>query len=852
MANQFISDIERSPVTENSVRAVLGLTATEQDGIVTDLSLTTNILTVTKLDGTTSDITLPGAADPTEGQIRTALGFTSAEQMATFIDAVYNTGTSAIDFTQEDGSTLSVSLPASVDEHVDAINLNTDTGELTFEFSTALLDIVIDLSSIITIDDSLHIPPTQLQQGSLGTIIATPVPALDGYFQGLEIIFETENTNASLNATINVSGVGTRALVKADGTAFEINELPNGRLIRAVYHGIDFITDIEPSTEVSRTIIYDFVRTMVLAGDNITVNLDPVGETITVIGQPAEYNETLAGDFQRAETVRFQATPNVIGTVQAGSMSVATANPIGVLYGEHAANMLAAVNGSDRITVLKKGIYSLQYNGMADIATPRSMPRLELFHYADDPATAAPIGRTTSEYMRLGGTGIELTLNGWIWVAEDNTDIRVVPSNEWSFTAAVSFQLLADGILVFSRLSEAGVPIERLEDGDRPPVADADSRTLYVNVDADDGIEQIKIKNKVDDYYIPITPATLATGYIGYATAGLGTAINQGGGTSGSTKLAYFYERLVSTGVYQWVIGINDASLGDFAENDFIYLQLSDDEDALAFAMDATITATGVTFWSLTQDQTAHRLVTGTEFPAAIFSDASVSLETAAAKRDVFSTFVTKENMYPQSVSYEHLNMPASTVPYNPGQIYPGEVSDFSTRVNLYQDRKFEIGNIIRSTNHDKPMPWLDIRSGARGNIDIDAGEISGSDLRRGTVWRPSPGDYRVNAEVLLETGVVHGVDIALVEAVLGNDRARIVSIDTSGTTQGNHRFSSTVLTAHGKMRSRAFRADGTTDFYLVFGLSKIPPNALLTDEGAQLVWRGADFSVEWIKLGEI
>ena len=162
-AGELVTSIDAPDVlSEVTVRLLIGLTQAQQDGLISNLTISGSTLTATRLNGTTFTLTLPatGGSTATEAQIRTALGLTSAEQMATFIDANYNAVTGAIDFTQEDGSTHSVTLPTEVDEHISGSALDNATGMLTLSFSGSTPSIVIDLSSIASIDDSIYIPPS--------------------------------------------------------------------------------------------------------------------------------------------------------------------------------------------------------------------------------------------------------------------------------------------------------------------------------------------------------------------------------------------------------------------------------------------------------------------------------------------------------------------------------------------------------------------------------------------------------------------------------------------------------------------------------------------------------------------
>ena len=108
----------------------------------------------------------------------------------------------------------------------------------------------------------------------------------------------------------------------------------------------------------------------------------------------------------------------IVGLTKGSALLARQANPISVLYGSSSAQILDVDGGSDRITIAKKGIYHIQFHCLVNIGVARPIPRLEMFHYGDDEDTDTPIGRTTSEYMRVTGDNQELTLDGLLWVAE--------------------------------------------------------------------------------------------------------------------------------------------------------------------------------------------------------------------------------------------------------------------------------------------------------------------------------------------------------------------------------------------------------------------------------------------------
>ena len=1044
---------------------------------ITSLTASGADITFVRDNGSTGVISVTGLGSmTTEAQIRTLIGLTAGEQ-ASFFRSVTRVG-NVVTFTHEDGSTTEITLPAEVDDHVDSLVLNGNV--LTVGLSDSP-DLTIDLSGIIPVDDSIYIPPGSVAHNGNAITLTLPAGVDRDLPIGTELIFETEASNNN-NVLINLAGDGfSRSLLKSDSTQIQNGELPNGRLIRIILRSnTQYISNINPSP-VTRSAVYQIVKDIITGGDNITTNELDDTENVEIVGQPSAIHPTLAGSFQRAERIRFEASDIVLGLTKGPPLAAIADSPVSVVYGRNAATMLSVAGGGNRITVDQRGLYVFEWYGTITSQVDRPTPQIEVFRYNDNVNTGTPLGRTTSEYIRHDLPGQELTLHGFVHIPEDNTEIKIIPRNEHGENV-VSFNFDTNNDLTLYRLSETDLPInydyevnrtyqsgtpginqvkteaaiggvihnvtvlrgtganelpenylrklgalvrfametpdrEKLWEGrvlyinddgtlrvsfhnqvgvfvdgdtlnvkfgygsgvenpnllrgeDPATLADADDQILYVDVDSANRIREIRLRSREPNPYFAITPANLGVGILGYASAS-GVVTNLGG-TVGSTKLNLLYEQqhssptsdsitttsyvadnfkgvvalvanlpttdleehdwafvsgtntpyvvdvnlnwvshtttpipnevfegeqaqwinplagnggnyanvavlralynsgarlhnnanryvyyneatglieivtgytyAVSGYVYQIVVGLNNADLGDFTDNDHIYIQFDDSERIVALTLDSFISVTGGTVWSGTYIRNTRHFALNTARTIAIISDTGTSLEVTAALRNKWTKFLTTDATYPKEATYDHLNMPLRGISYIGGHLYPDDGLSALNRQNLYQIRKFVLGILRNSSNGNKPLDELNIRSGPRGHIDRHAGEAFGSDILRGTIVRPAAGKWEFEAEILLETGVSNGLSMAIYEIRSGVDEPLVVATESAGASRGSFYFSATSDIVHGKIASIPLEPDGITDYALVFGLNTGEPDQLLFDGEALTTWRAINF----------
>jgi hypothetical protein len=90
--------------------------------------------------------------------------------------------------------------------------------------------------------------PDKLQQGratavsrlgSINSLVVALDFAPDAYHFGLEMTVKVGNTNTG-PATVNVNGLGNKAVLRADGSALQAGDLTAGRIVHLVYDGDNF------------------------------------------------------------------------------------------------------------------------------------------------------------------------------------------------------------------------------------------------------------------------------------------------------------------------------------------------------------------------------------------------------------------------------------------------------------------------------------------------------------------------------------------------------------------------------------------------------------------------------------
>lgn len=76
--------------------------------------------------------------------------------------------------------------------------------------------------------------------GAADAYTVTPASAIVAYVSRLTVIFAPTANNLTTTPTINISGLGTKAIKRIDGSAVVANELVSGSIYAAIYNGTEF------------------------------------------------------------------------------------------------------------------------------------------------------------------------------------------------------------------------------------------------------------------------------------------------------------------------------------------------------------------------------------------------------------------------------------------------------------------------------------------------------------------------------------------------------------------------------------------------------------------------------------
>lgn len=151
--------------------------------------------------------------------------------------------------------------------------------------------------------------------GTVNAYVATPAVALTAYHTGTHISMQATNTNTG-PSTINVSGLGVKQIVRADGTALTAGDIVAGQVLDLTYDGVAFrlamaFADISPAGVASK---------IALAGA-ITINgLLTVNANTVVSGSVTAGSFAASGNISgNVGTFTGIATP---GNVSAASITL--------------------------------------------------------------------------------------------------------------------------------------------------------------------------------------------------------------------------------------------------------------------------------------------------------------------------------------------------------------------------------------------------------------------------------------------------------------------------------------------------------------------------------------------------
>ena len=160
----------------------------------------------------------------------------------------------------------------------------------------------------------------------------------------------------------------------------------------------------------------------------------------------------------RSESITLQSAV-ISSTINNLELSAASTSPITVEFGSGDANILSVVGGESVITVLRAGVYDVDWVGDMDVTVARAIPRLSVYRSGDTIGTDEPLTRVDATYFRATGTGEHFTASGHLIVSSDNTTIKLAVERIPSLTGNSTpiYTINAGSKLFFSRGAAGGI-----------------------------------------------------------------------------------------------------------------------------------------------------------------------------------------------------------------------------------------------------------------------------------------------------------------------------------------------------------------------------------------------------------
>ena len=168
----------------------------------------------------------------------------------------------------------------------------------------------------------------------------------------------------------------------------------------------------------------------------------------------------------RSESITLQSSGAISSTVNSAELFSAATNPITVEFGEGVANILSVTGGQSEITVLRAGVYGINWAGTMDVSIARAIPRLSVYRSGDTIGTNEPLTRVDATYFRATGTGEHFTASGHLIIPEDNTTIKLAVERIPSLTGNSTpiYTIVAGSKVFFSRGAAGGMTEEQVEE----------------------------------------------------------------------------------------------------------------------------------------------------------------------------------------------------------------------------------------------------------------------------------------------------------------------------------------------------------------------------------------------------
>ena len=280
--------------------------------------------------------------------------------------------------------------------------------------------------------------------GTANAITLTNDPVVTSLTTGdvLEFVAEIQNTNAVV--TIEVDSISPVTCKRVDGTDLAVGDIKDGQDIRAFYDGTDFLLNI--------------------GGGSANVQSDWLEDDAT----SDTYIENKPGDvtpISRAESIVLQGSGSITSPAYSAALLSGTTNPVAVEFGTGSAEILSVNAGESTVTILKAGVYHLEWIALVDVTNERPVPRIEIYDSADTIGTDMPLAKISGPYIRGNQNNASITADGIVIIPNDNTTIVFANSSAIDFANdSPVFSVDTGQKVIFSRGAAGGMTEEQVEE----------------------------------------------------------------------------------------------------------------------------------------------------------------------------------------------------------------------------------------------------------------------------------------------------------------------------------------------------------------------------------------------------
>ena len=280
--------------------------------------------------------------------------------------------------------------------------------------------------------------------GTANAITFTNSPVITSITAGdvFEFLAKIDSTNAVV--TIAVDSISAVTCKRIDGTDLAIGDIKNGQNIRAFYNGTDFLLNIGGG---SANVQSDWL------------NNDPTSDA---------YVENKPDDvppISRAESIVLQGSGSITSPAYSAALLAGTTSPVAVEFGTGDAEILSVNAGESTVTILKAGVYHLEWIALVDVTNERPVPRIEIYNSADTIGTDMPLAKISGPYIRGNQNNASITADGIVIIPNDNTTIKFANSSAIDFTNDNPvFSVDTGQKVIFSRGAGGGLTEEEIEE----------------------------------------------------------------------------------------------------------------------------------------------------------------------------------------------------------------------------------------------------------------------------------------------------------------------------------------------------------------------------------------------------